>query len=317
MSHFAYVNSTRTHEPYLTICKYDTIQAIDPCYGLLRAKIRNCWCSIVNEEILDEKLKPHFKGEANEQEGHCAWIIWYSSHDTSNLPPETHVLPQPLALATSRCEYLPCLCLPLFSRTVYLGNFYYVCLGIVSSIPEPVSNTGQNQAKTKYKELSYLNPIVPALIFEAYQMLKRMMGSSLLGPLSSMWFEWQLCSDSPKTLWPDILAKNCSGLVVYIRPGCNISYLRCLGAVWIGLPQTNRWMSATAHGQINLTYPMLSLVWAALDSGTSSQVKALQKAFSLVSTSGSLVLGYPLSWKHDGSVQCTGSRWTINTIRSA
>jgi len=68
----------------------------------------------------------------------------------------------------------------------------------------------ENQAKTKYKELSYSNPIVPSLISGIKEMSKRMTGSSLLGPLSSMWFAPRLCSDRPETLRPDILAKNCS-----------------------------------------------------------------------------------------------------------
>jgi len=72
------------------------------------------------------------------------------NNDTSNLQPETYVLPQPLALATSACEHLPCLCLPLFSGTVYLGNFYFVCFAInVSFIEEPVSNTRQKSGKNK------------------------------------------------------------------------------------------------------------------------------------------------------------------------
>ena len=153
-----------------------------------------------------------FQGEVDGQEkGYCAWRIWYSSHVISNLQPETHVLPQPLALATSRCEHLPRLCLPLFSGTVYLGNFYLVSFVLpVSVIQEPVSNTRQNQVKTKYKELSYPNPIVPSLIFGEYQMYKWMSGSSLLGPLSLTWFLPRLCSERPETLRSDILAKNCS-----------------------------------------------------------------------------------------------------------
>jgi len=165
---------------------------------------------MANEEISDEKLKPHFqcKATSNGQgTGYCAWRIWYLNNDTFNLQTETHALPQPLALATSGCEHLPCLCLPLFSGTVYLGNFYLVYFAIVSFVPEPVY---KNQAKTKYKELSYLNPIVPASIYEVCQMLKRMMGSSLLGPLSSTWFVSRLHSDRPETLQPDIPAKNCS-----------------------------------------------------------------------------------------------------------
>ena len=106
---------------------------------------------MVNNEVLDEMRKPHFQGEANGQEKvYCAWIIWYLNDDTSNLRPETHVLPQPLALATSGCEHLPCLCLPLFSGTVYLGNFYIVQRAAsVSFIAEPVSNTRQKSDKNK------------------------------------------------------------------------------------------------------------------------------------------------------------------------
>ena len=68
----------------------------------------------------------------------------------------------------------------------------------------------ENQVKTKYKELFYLNPIVSSLISGSYQMSKRMTGSSLLGPLSSTWFVRRLCPERPETLRPDILAKNCS-----------------------------------------------------------------------------------------------------------
>jgi len=101
--------------------------------------------SIDNEEILDEKLKPQFQGEANGQEtGYHIRRIWYSNHATSCLQPETHALPQPLPLATSGCEHLPCLGLPVFSGTVYLGNFYFVYFAMVNFIIEPVSNTRQN-----------------------------------------------------------------------------------------------------------------------------------------------------------------------------
>jgi len=73
--------------------------------------------------------------------------------------------PQPLALVTSGCEHLPCLRLPLFSGTVYPGNFYIVqSTRAVSFMVEPVSKTNKNHAKTKYKGLSYWNPIVPFLI---------------------------------------------------------------------------------------------------------------------------------------------------------
>ena len=108
--------------------------------------------STVNEDMPDEKLKPRFQEEANGQEKvHRAWRIWYLNDDTSNLQPETHVLPQPLAPATSGCEHLPCLCLPLFSGTVYLGNFYYVIfvITVVSFMVEPVSNTRQKSGKKK------------------------------------------------------------------------------------------------------------------------------------------------------------------------
>jgi len=106
---------------------------------------------MVNNEVLDEMRKPHFQGEANGQEKvYCAWIIWYLNDDTSNLRPETHVLPQPLALATSGCEHLPCLCLPLFSGTVYPGNFYFVYFAMTMSfIVEPVSNTRRKSGKNK------------------------------------------------------------------------------------------------------------------------------------------------------------------------
>jgi len=51
---------------------------------------------------------------------------------------------------TSGCEYLPCLRLPLFSGTVYLGNFYLVYFALtVSFIPEPVSNTRQKSGQKK------------------------------------------------------------------------------------------------------------------------------------------------------------------------
>jgi len=108
---------------------------------------------MANEGISDEKLKPHFQGEDNGQEKrYGVWRIWYSSHATSNLQQETHVLTQPLALATSGCKRLPCLCLPLFSRTVYLGNFYFVeVASSMSIIIEPVSNTRQKSAKNKVR----------------------------------------------------------------------------------------------------------------------------------------------------------------------
>jgi len=112
-----------------------------------------CRVSVVNEEISDEKLKPHFQCKATSNgQGteYCAWRIWYLNNDTFNLQPETHVLPQPLALATSGCEHLPCLCLPLFSGTVYLGNFYIVLSArTVTFIIEPVSNTRKKSGKNK------------------------------------------------------------------------------------------------------------------------------------------------------------------------
>jgi len=146
------------------------------------------WVSMVNEELSDElTLKPNFERKANGQEKrYQVWRMWYSNNATSNIQQETYALPQPLALVTSRCKHLPCLCLPLLSGSVYLGNFYIEQFAPpMSFIIEPVSNTRWKLGKTKYKELSYPNPIVPSLIVESVKMSKRMMESSLLGPLST------------------------------------------------------------------------------------------------------------------------------------